>query len=77
MDGVFDMQAFYTRGGFVLHSRDLRFEGVGAAASSADGVVDLSTISFFDRDFPDERGATCALPHNPVSSDTGFLPLTD
>jgi GNAT superfamily N-acetyltransferase len=46
MDGVFDMQAFYTRGGFVLHNRDLRFEGVGAAASSADGVVDLSTISF-------------------------------
>jgi GNAT superfamily N-acetyltransferase len=46
MDGVFDMQAFYTRGGFVLHNRDLRFEGVGAAAPPADRLVDLGAVSF-------------------------------
>lgn len=46
MDGVFDMQAFYARGGFVLHNRDLRFEGVGAAAPADDGLVDLCTVSF-------------------------------
>jgi ribosomal protein S18 acetylase RimI-like enzyme len=46
MDGVFDMQEFYARGGFVLCNRDLRFEGVGAAATPADMLVDLGAVSF-------------------------------
>lgn len=46
MDGVFDMQDFYSRGGFVFCNRDLRFEGVGAATTPADILVDLSAVSF-------------------------------
>ena len=46
MDGVFAMQAFYARGGFVLCNRDLRFEGVGAAATPADILVDLDEVPF-------------------------------
>jgi GNAT superfamily N-acetyltransferase len=46
MDGVFDMQAFYARGGFVLHNRDLRFAGVGVAAPLADTLVNLGEVSF-------------------------------
>jgi len=46
MDGVFDMQDFYARGGFVFCNRDLRFEGVGAATTLADMLVDLSAVSF-------------------------------
>jgi len=45
MDGVFDMQGFYARGGFVLCNRDLRFEGVGAVAP-ADSLVDLASVPF-------------------------------
>jgi GNAT superfamily N-acetyltransferase len=45
MDGVFDMQDFYTHGGFVFCNRDLRFEGVGAATTPADILVDLSAVS--------------------------------
>jgi GNAT superfamily N-acetyltransferase len=45
MDGVFDMQGFYARGGFVLRNRDLRFEGVGEAAP-ADSFVDLASVPF-------------------------------
>ena len=29
MDGVFDIQSYYAKGGFKFHTRDLRFEGVG------------------------------------------------
>jgi GNAT superfamily N-acetyltransferase len=46
MDGVFDMQGFYARGGFVFSNRDLRFEGVGAAARPDAALVDLNTVSF-------------------------------
>jgi GNAT superfamily N-acetyltransferase len=46
MDGVFDMQDFYARGGFAFCNRDLRFEGVGAATTPADILVDLSAVSF-------------------------------
>jgi len=46
MDGVFDMQNFYAQGGFVLSHRDLRFEGVGAAAEMADDLVDLASVPF-------------------------------
>jgi GNAT superfamily N-acetyltransferase len=46
MDGVFDMQDFYARGGFAFCNRDLRFEGVCAATTPADILVDLSAVSF-------------------------------
>ncbi|HET7097327.1 MAG TPA: GNAT family N-acetyltransferase [Casimicrobiaceae bacterium] len=46
MDGVFDMQPFYARGGFAFSHRDLRFEGVGAAATLAKEIVDLSAVPF-------------------------------
>lgn len=46
MDGVFDMQDFYARGGFAFCNRDLRFEGVGAATTPADMLVDLSAVAF-------------------------------
>lgn len=48
MDGVFNMQGFYARGGFVLSHRDLRFEGIGAAATPADSLVDLASLPFPD-----------------------------
>ncbi len=44
MDGVFNMQGFYARGGFALANRDLRFEGVGVAAPPAEGLVDLREV---------------------------------
>lgn len=46
MDGVFAMQPFYAEGGFVLAGRDLRFEGVGAAAGLAPGLVDAREVPF-------------------------------
>ena len=46
MDGVFDMQAFYAGGGFVLSHRDLRFEGIGAPYAAPDMVVDARDIPF-------------------------------
>jgi len=46
MDGVFDMQDFYSRGGFVLSHRDLRFEGVGATAPVQDNLVELGAVPF-------------------------------
>jgi len=46
MDGVFHMQDFYARGGFVYSHRDLRFEGVGALAETDSDLVDLSEVPF-------------------------------
>jgi hypothetical protein len=46
MDGVFNMQGFYSRGGFVLCNRDLRFAGIGAAARFDESLVDLGGVSF-------------------------------
>jgi len=46
MDGVFTMQSFYARGGFVLSHRDLRFEGVGAASELDERLVDLAEVPF-------------------------------
>lgn len=46
MDGVFAMQAFYARGGFVLSHRDLRFEGVGVSADPDGRLVDLAAVPF-------------------------------
>ena len=44
MDGVFDMQPFYARGGFAFAGRDLRMEGVGASAPLAPGLVDARDV---------------------------------
>lgn len=46
MDGVFAMQAFYARGGFVLSHRDLRFAGVGVPTTPDPRLVDLSAVPF-------------------------------
>jgi GNAT superfamily N-acetyltransferase len=46
MDGVFEMQPFYARGGFAPAGRDLRFEGVGAAAAIPPALVDVREIPF-------------------------------
>lgn len=46
MDGVFDMQPFYAKGGFVFTHRNLRMEGVGQAAERSDAVVPLGEIPF-------------------------------
>jgi len=50
MDGVFDMQPYYAKGGFEFSHRDLRFEGKGAPFSMPPGIVDLSEVSFPDID---------------------------
>jgi GNAT superfamily N-acetyltransferase len=46
MDGVFAMQGFYARGGFVFSHRDLRFEGVGIASTPDPRLVDLTEVPF-------------------------------
>lgn len=48
MDGVFDMQAYYAKGGFSLSARDLRFEGVGMSCSPAENIVELCDVEFAD-----------------------------
>lgn len=46
MDGVFDMQAYYARGGFEFAGRDLRFQTTGQSFSIPDGIVNLDEIAF-------------------------------
>jgi GNAT superfamily N-acetyltransferase len=64
MDGVFDMQAYYARGGFVFSHRDIRYRADIPAAAVAPvdpGVVGLDAVSFdallcYDRScFPARR----------------------
>lgn len=65
MDGVFDMQSYYARGGFQLICRDLRFEGRGLTPSPEapppSGIVEAASVPFealeaFDRrHFPAPR----------------------
>lgn len=61
MDGVFDMQAYYARGGFRFVHRELRFEGRGAAGDRDRGVTELrelpfDTVAAYDaRHFPARR----------------------
>ena len=55
MDGVFAMQPFYAKGGFVLSHRDLRFDGV-ALDGPDQGLVplqqlDLDALLEYDRPF--------------------------
>ncbi len=58
MDGVFDMQAFYAKGGFVFSHRNLRMAGTGRAAprGALEGLADLSTL-------PCTAVAACDLAH--------------
>lgn len=46
MDGVFEMQAFYTKGGFNFSHREIRFQGIGKACSLAPSIQALSDIPF-------------------------------
>jgi hypothetical protein len=48
MDGVFDMQGFYAKGGFRFSHRNLRMRGVGAQASGDLGLRDLAELPFAD-----------------------------
>ena len=50
MDGVFDMQAYYAKGGFSFAGRDLRFEGVGRIATKPDEVLNLGEVPLADID---------------------------
>ena len=46
MDGVFDMQAYYAKGGFEFSGRELRFEGVGQSSPLPDGIEELGNLLF-------------------------------
>ena len=61
MDGVFNMQDYYARGGFRFVCRDLRFEGRGMESRRSQDVVEASSLPFeridaYDRQhFPARR----------------------
>ncbi len=46
MDGVFEMQPFYTKGGFKFSHREIRFEGTGAPCPLPSSVIPLSGVPF-------------------------------
>jgi GNAT superfamily N-acetyltransferase len=46
MDGVFDMQPFYAKGGFSFTHRNLRVEGVGRSSPQVEGIVGLASVPF-------------------------------
>ncbi|MGI9244603.1 MAG: GNAT family N-acetyltransferase [Verrucomicrobiales bacterium] len=48
MDGVFDMQPFYAKGGFEFTHRNLRMEGVGQAQDVDRSLVPLDELPFAD-----------------------------
>jgi hypothetical protein len=50
MDGVFDMQAYYAKGGFRFSTRDLRFEGIGRSFQYPDSIRPLDVLAFSDVD---------------------------
>ena len=50
MDGVFDMQSYYSKGGFEFAGRDLRFEGLGQTTPMPQEVVLLDEVPFADID---------------------------
>jgi len=62
MDGVFDMQAYYAKGGFEFEARDLRFAGQARRGRAARHVVPVDKVAFgeleaYDRaHFPAPRG---------------------
>lgn len=46
MDGVFEMQPFYAKGGFTFSHREIRFEGVGQTSANDSSLTLLSKIPF-------------------------------
>ena len=46
LDGVFNMQHYYARGGFRFVCRDLRFKGCGMNLPQPKGVVEASAVPF-------------------------------
>jgi GNAT superfamily N-acetyltransferase len=46
MDGVFEMQPFYTKGGFKFSHREIRFEGVGAECTLSAALTPLAALPF-------------------------------
>ncbi|MFH1727190.1 MAG: GNAT family N-acetyltransferase [Pseudomonadota bacterium] len=48
MDGVFNMQPFYIKGGFEFYTREIRFEYVGQKKEKANYITELKNISFDD-----------------------------
>jgi len=55
LDGVFNMQHYYARGGFRFVGRDLRFEGLGMDLSQPKGVIEANALSFERIDAYDRR----------------------
>jgi hypothetical protein len=55
LDGVFNMQHYYARGGFRFVCRDLRFEGRGNEFPQPDGVIEASSLPFERIDAYDRR----------------------
>ncbi len=46
MDGVFAMQDWYAKGGFVFSHRSIRFEGVGASVDPVSAVEPVAAVPF-------------------------------
>ena len=46
MDGVFNLQAYYTKGGFEFSHRDIRFQSIGAASQPDASIVSLREVPF-------------------------------
>ena len=55
LDGVFNMQDYYARGGFRFVCRDLRFEGRGMDLPQSKGIIEASTVPFERIDAYDQR----------------------
>ena len=48
MDGVFNMQPYYAKGGFVFSHRNIRFQSLGTAAEADKVIVPLVQFPFDD-----------------------------
>jgi len=55
LDGVFNMQRYYARGGFRFVCRDLRFEGRGMNLPQSKGIIEASAVSFDHLDAYDRQ----------------------
>lgn len=55
MDGVFDMQAWYSKGGFAFTHRSLRMAGKGKSCQPASCLTELSAAPFADIAAYDEK----------------------
>lgn len=55
LDGVFNMQHYYARGGFRFVGRDLRFEGLGMDLPQPKHVIEASVLPFERIDAYDRR----------------------